>query len=438
MQAFEVNFDGLIGPTHNYAGLSFGNIASENNRGSLSSPKTAALQGLEKMKRLHDMGIKQAVLPPQPRPAFAFLKNVGFNGSDQNILAQTAQLNPQLLANAYSASAMWTANAAIVSPSADTRDGKVHITPANLITTLHRSLETQSTANILRQVFYDPDHFVHHDPLPAHSHFADEGAANHTRFAAGHGSAGVELFVYGRNAQGDSFPKIYPARQTRQACEAIVRNHLLDPHKVLLVQQNPTVVDQGVFHNDVICVANETALLYHEDAFVDTISVIEQLEHLLGAPLHKMCVRRQQVSVQKAVQTYLFNSQLVTLPQGGMAVIAPLECQKSKTVRACLDALANAPDTPVNQIHYFNVRESMRNGGGPACLRWRVVLTPAQFKTLHPHVLFTESLYERLKTWVHKHYRDRLSPPDLADPKLADESRNALAELEKIVQLSLL
>ena len=26
--AYEVNFDGLVGPTHNYAGLSYGNVAS--------------------------------------------------------------------------------------------------------------------------------------------------------------------------------------------------------------------------------------------------------------------------------------------------------------------------------------------------------------------------------------------------------------------------
>jgi succinylarginine dihydrolase len=107
MQTYEVNFDGLVGPTHNYAGLSFGNLASEKHRGIVSSPKKAALQGLEKMKRLHALGLQQGVLPPQPRPVFSFLRQMGFTGSELQIIARAAAVAPRLLANAYSASAMW-------------------------------------------------------------------------------------------------------------------------------------------------------------------------------------------------------------------------------------------------------------------------------------------------------------------------------------------
>jgi len=438
MAAYEVNFDGLIGPTHNYAGLSFGNIASEENRGAVSSPKAAALQGLAKMKRLHDMGLKQAVLPPQPRPVFSFLRQLGFGGSDKDIIAEAAIKAPHMLANAYSASAMWAANAAIVSPSADTKDGKVHFTPANLVTHMHRSLESRTTANILQQIFTDPKHFVHHEPLPNHTHFADEGAANHARFADSHGHPGVELFVYGRSAGGDAMPETYPARQTRAACEAIIRNHLLDPGKVLLTQQNPAVVDQGVFHNDVISVANETAFFYHEDGFVDTAAVVDTIERMLGKPLQRICVSRKQVSVKTAVKSYLFNSQLVTLPRGGMAIIAPMECRQNKTVSGYLDALVADKDTPVTQVHYLDVRESMRNGGGPACLRLRVVLTEAELAAVHAPILLDDRLYARLTGWVEKYYRDRITPEDLADPELAGESYDALAELERILQLSLL
>ncbi len=437
MVAYEVNFDGLVGPTHNYAGLAFGNIASGRNRGMRSSPRTAALQGLEKMKQLHDLGLEQAVLPPQPRPVFSFLRQLGFNGTDEQVIAKAAHA-PHILANAFSASAMWAANAAIVSPSADTRDEKVHFTPANLTTHLHRSLEPAGTARILRQIFADPKHFVHHAPLPGHPFFADEGAANHGRLTVTHGSPGVEIFVYGRSAGVAALPGTYPARQTKEACEAIIRNHRLDPDQVLLVQQNPAVVDQGVFHNDVISVANETVFLYHEDAFVDAASVIEQLEGMLGAPLKKIGITGKQVSVKQAVQTYLFNSQIVTLAQGDMAIVAPMECRKNHTVKRYLDALAADTANPVSQIHYLDVRESMRNGGGPACLRLRVVLTESELAAVHPHVLFDCHLYGRLKAWVEAHYRDQLSPQDLADPGLALESHKALAALEPILQLSIL
>lgn len=438
VQTFEVNFDGLIGPTHNYAGLSFGNLASDRNRGAVSSPKSAALQGLEKMKRLYDMGIKQAVLPPQPRPHLSFLRRLGFRGADEAVIAQAAASQPQLLANAYSASAMWAANAATVSPSADTQDGKVHLTPANLLTTLHRSLETDGTAAVLRQIFADSSCFVIHAPLPAHRHFADEGAANFCRFAVEHGKPGVEMMVYGTDADagGSTRPEKYPARQTRQACEAIFRNHRLDPGRTVFAQQNPAVVDRGVFHNDVIAVANETVFLYHEDAFVDTAAVVADIDERLGTKLQRLCVKREQVSVAEAVESYLFNSQLVTLPGGGMAVIAPEECRLNEAARSWLEDLPFG-DNPVEAVHYFDVRESMKNGGGPACLRLRVVLTEKELAAVHPHILFDEALYERLKAWVNRHYRDDLSAGELSDAALAAEAWVALQALEEILQLKL-
>jgi succinylarginine dihydrolase len=437
MDAFEVNFEGLIGPTHNYAGLSFGNLASEKYRGSASSPKTAALQGLAKMKRLHDLGVKQAVLPPQPRPDLAFLRRIGFDGDDARVIAR-ASASPRLLASAFSASAVWTANAATVSPSADTRDGKVHFTPANLATMLHRFLEPEHTAQVLRRIFADPAFFVHHAPLPAQSLFKDEGAANHVRFAQRHGAPGVEMLVYGCSA-GDGAPLTkYPARQTKEACEAIVRLHRLDPGRVLLVRQNPAAIDRGVFHNDVISVANETAFLYHEDAFVGTPEVLEQVEGMLGGGLQRMCVTRRQVRVEEAVASYLFNAQLVSLPAGGMALIAPLECRRSEAVKACLDGLLADDRNPVTAVHYFDVRESMQNGGGPACLRLRVVLTPEELAAVHPHVLFDHDLHASLTAWVTAHYRDTLNPQDLSDPSLALESRDALEALEEILKMKLI
>src|SRR5262245_13496570 len=270
--AHEINFDGLVGPTHNYAGLSYGNIASMKNKSAVSSPKQAALQGLEKMRLLAGLGVKQAILPPHERPHVATLRTLGFRGSDADVLKAAQKQDTVLLAAVCSSSNMWTANAATVSPSADTADGKVHFTPANLISQFHRSLEPPTTARLLGAIFPESAScFVHHPPLPCASHLSDEGAANHTRLARRHGEAGVEIFVYGRRAfdGADAGPRKFPARQTSEACAAIARNHQLDPGRVIFLRQSPAAIDAGAFHNDVVSVGNENVLLYHQAAYTD-------------------------------------------------------------------------------------------------------------------------------------------------------------------------
>src|SRR5882724_7204352 len=165
MSAVEVNFDGLVGPTHHYGGLGPGNLASARHRGLVSNPRAAALEGLAKMKVLMDLGVRQAVLPPHERPDVAALRRLGFEGSDGDVLAKAFRQAPELLSACASASAMWAANAATVSPAADTTDGRIHFTPANFPTELHRALEPPTTAGILQKIFADPTHFAHHAPL---------------------------------------------------------------------------------------------------------------------------------------------------------------------------------------------------------------------------------------------------------------------------------
>ena len=177
----EVNFDGLIGPSHNYGGMSDGNLASKTNAGDVSNPREAALQGLEKMRMLVRAGFVQGVLPPLARPNFGFLVDAGFIGSDANILEQAAEQAPRLLKAAYSASSMWTANAATVSTSADTELGRLHLTSANLSSMLHRSIEHPETTGTLAMIFEAEQAFSVHAALPMHAAFADEGAANHVR-----------------------------------------------------------------------------------------------------------------------------------------------------------------------------------------------------------------------------------------------------------------
>lgn len=436
MNYSEVNFDGLVGPTHNYAGLSYGNVASKSNANKASNPKKAALQGLEKMFTLSQMGLHQGVLAPNARPDLATLRALGFSGSDAHVISQAAKSAPQFLKACYSASSMWTANAATVSPSTDSGDGKVHFTPANLNNKIHRAIEAKNTSRILKATFADDNVFTHHDPLPQHPLFGDEGAANYTRLADSYGHSGLALFVYGEDMNSQVKPQVFPARQTRQASEAIARSHLLDPAQTLYIQQNPEVIDQGVFHNDVIAIGNENVFLFHQQAFYQQKKVIAKIRQYYtgNRPLHLIEVSNDDLTVADAVNSYIFNSQLISLPSGGMALIAPSECQTIDSVERYLAALCQASN-PINEVIYLDLKQSMQNGGGPACLRLRVTLSQQELNAVNQNCLMTEALYKTLTNWVNKHYRDRLIEADLADPSLLVESQQALDELTQILQL---
>ncbi|RDE18240.1 N-succinylarginine dihydrolase [Motiliproteus coralliicola] len=442
MKAFEANFDGLVGPTHNYAGLSFGNIASEGNQDRAANPKLAARQGLAKMKALHDRGFVQGVLAPQERPDIHTLRRIGFSGSDAQVLAQAAKKAPRILAACCSASSMWTANAATVSPSADAHDGRVHFTPANLTNKFHRSIEHNTTGRILAATFPSQRHFKHHPALPGVEHFGDEGAANHTRLCGSYGEQGIEFFVYGRHAFDETQPRPnrYPARQTLEASQAIVRSHQLNSAGVVLAQQNPSVIDQGVFHNDVIAVGNGNLLLCHEQAFLNQTEVKARLQRQFEIQtngrrkLHIVEINSEQLSVDEAVRCYLFNSQLLSLDDERMLIVVPEECRDNPKVWSLLEQI-KAADNPISEVVVFDLKQSMSNGGGPACLRLRVVLNEVELAATNQATLMSDALYARLNRWVDKHYRDRLLPADLADPQLLMESRTALNELTEILQL---
>ncbi|MDF2490353.1 MAG: succinylarginine dihydrolase [Pseudomonas sp.] len=439
MKSYEVNFDGLVGPTHNYGGLSYGNVASQSNSQQCSNPREAARQGLAKMKALVDMGFQQGVLAPQERPDVAALRRLGFSGSDAEVIQRAARESMPLLVASCSASSMWVANAATVSPSADTRDGRVHFTAANLNCKYHRSIEHPTTSRVLGAMFADDRHFAHHAALPAVAQFGDEGAANHTRLCREYGEAGVEFFVYGRSAFDSRYPapQKYPARQTLEASQAVARLHGLSEDGVVYAQQNPAVIDQGVFHNDVIAVGNGEVLFHHEDAFLDSDKVLAQLHAKLaskGGRFQPIGVPRSAVTVEDAVRSYLFNSQLLTRADGSMLLVVPEECRNNERVWSYLAQLTRQGG-PVGEVKVFDLKQSMQNGGGPACLRLRVALNETELAAVNPGVIMTAPLYDTLLQWVDRHYRDRMSDADLADPQLLDECRAALDELTQILKL---
>lgn len=435
MRAAEINFDGLVGPTHNYAGLSHGNIAATLNALEESKPRAGALEGLVKMRRMMEFGLVQAVLPPHERPHIPTLRRLGFSGSDRAIHEKAWTTAPELVRNVCAASAMWTANAATVTPSSDSSDGKMHITPANLVAMFHRSIEHEVTDRVMRAIFPEGRHFAHHPVLPEAPHFGDEGAANHNRFCTAYGAPGLHLFVHGKQAFGGAPPpQRFPARQTLEASQAIARQHGV--RRALHVRQNPLAIDAGAFHNDVVAVANRHVFFYHEQAFAEPDALEDDLRR--AAPEIDFAFLRvpaARLSLADAVTSYLFNSQLVGRPDSDrMTLILPMEVAETPSARKVVDSLL-ADGGPVGEAVYFDVRQSMRNGGGPACLRLRVVLDEAEQAALGAQVLLDAARIDALESWVRKHYRDRLRPADLGDPALLDEGRTALDELTGLLDL---
>ncbi|MEE9381119.1 MAG: N-succinylarginine dihydrolase [Hyphomonadaceae bacterium] len=438
MSAFEVNFDGLIGPSHNYGGLSDGNLASANNAGDVSNPREGALQGLEKMRLLLRAGVKQGVLPPLPRPDLHLLASAGFLGSDADMIEAAAKTAPALLKAAYSASSMWEANAATISPSADTSDKRLHFTSANLSTMLHRSSEHPDTTSLLHTIFENPDMFGVHAALPMHSSFADEGAANHVRLCEGHGASGVELFVYGRDA--DESIAGFPARQSRLASESVARGHGIDPARTVFARQSKTAIMAGAFHNDVVCVGTLDTLFFHEHAFEDTRCTLEALRRASEGlfELKPVMVPDAEVPLSDAISSYLFNSQLLQWPgEDRLVLLAPLETQETETTRAFCERMTDG-NGPIGRVQYVDVRQSMRNGGGPACLRLRVVMTEAELEAMRLGVMLDEAKIDALQEVVRAHYRDRLAPADLADPAFVEECWTAREALLKVLDLEAL
>lgn len=416
----EINFDGLVGPTHNYAGLSFGNRASASHAGQLSRPRTAALQGLEKMGRMIALGLRQGLLLPHERPCVPWLRQFGFSGTDEAVCATAWRNEPGLLRAAFSASAMWTANAATVSPAPDTRDGRCHLSVAGLGSMPHRSIEPAETERQLRTLCADTRHFAVHSPLPAV--FGDEGAANAMRLCAHHGAPGLEILVYGEGAPGG-----FPARQSRVASAAVARRHGLDPERTLLARQSDAAIQAGAFHNDVVAVANETVLLVHEQAFEQRDEVYAAIQRYLPE-VQILEVPRAAVSLEDAIRSYLFNAQLVTLPEGGMMLIVPEECRRNTAVAAWLETIL-AGNGPIRKVESLNLRESMQNGGGPACLRLRVVVDEAAEAALDRRFLLDEGRIAALMTLVDERWLERIQPDDLGHADLWADCRAARAAL---------
>jgi succinylarginine dihydrolase len=416
MALVEINFDGIVGPSHNYAGLSLGNLAAMGHAGDVSKPRAAALQGLEKMRANLALGLAQGLFIPHPRPDRKWLEELG---------SSVEMADPALAANAMSASAMWAANAATVSPAPDTEDRRCHLTVANLRSMPHRSHEWPATLAQLQLAFADTGSFTVHSPVPS---FGDEGAANHMRLTSAHNSAGIELFVYG--VSGGPFP----ARQHIEASKAIARLHRLDPDRTLFVQQSEEAIAAGAFHNDVVAVANERVLFAHEKAFANHDELLGELASKF-AELEYVEVSEDEVPLKDAIASYLFNAQLVSPPDGQTTLIVPGECRETPTVWSWVERHI-AGNGPIRRVEVVDVRQSMANGGGPACLRLRVVADPA---TVDRRFLVDEAKLDRIASVIERFWPAEIHIDELQVPALIQDvelARTKLLETLDLLQLA--
>jgi succinylarginine dihydrolase len=425
----EVNFDGLIGPTHNYSGLSEGNNASKENYSSPSNPKKAALQGIKKAETLISYGSQQGFFLPHERPFIPGLKKLGFNGTDEEILSLAFRHSKVLLNNFSSASSMWAANAATISPSPDTQDNKIHLTPANLNSMFHRSIETEFTYQQCKIIF-PKEYFEIHNPAVSISGYGDEGAANHLRISKSNNEKGFEIFVYGES--GFKIDKTLVKRQALEVSRSIAINHKLDMENTFFLQQKHQAIEEGSFHNDIVSLSNKNVFIAHEDAFQNRDDLKKML-NILESKIDNFQyieISNSEIPLKDIISSYLLNSQLITNVDNEMQLILPDEVKEYDNCLSWLDKLKQISD--VKLFDYVDIRQSMMNGGGPACLRLKVILNDEELESLNQNFLMNNERLESIKLLIEKEYRDVLYPDDLKDPSLLDESRRVLDELTKI------
>jgi succinylarginine dihydrolase len=312
-----------------------------------------------------------------------------------------------------------------VSPAPDTADGKCHLTVANLRTMPHRSHEWPNTYAQCALAFGDSAHFAVHQPVPAA--FGDEGAANHMRLATKHGDPGIEIFVYG--VSGGPFP----ARQHIEASKAVARLNRLDPKRSLFAQQSEEAIAAGAFHNDVVAVANERVLFAHELAFADKDALVAACERLVPG-FDYVEVPAAEVPLEDAIRSYLFNAQLVTPPDGQQTLIVPSEARETPTVWRWIERHV-AGNGPIRRVEVVDVRQSMANGGGPACLRLRIVADPA---TVDPRFIVDGAKLDQIAKVISDHWPEQIHHEELQRPSLiADIERARAALLEALDLLEL-
>ena len=442
MNLIDVQIDRLVGPTHHFGGLGVGNLASAQHAGDVSTPKAAALEGLDKMQRVASLGVPQCVLPPQERPCRDWLREFGFEGSVRQVLQSAYREAPEVLSAAMSCSAMWTANAGTVIPAVDSQAEMTAVTVANLNASLHRSIEPSQTTEDLRAIL--PASIRVMSAIPGGAAMRDEGAANHMRLAFGDGPA-IHVLVYGDESP---LPKKHWPRQTLAACRAIARRHQLRDENTFFIKQHPDAIDAGAFHNDVVAMSHEHLWIHHERAYLDAgeIERIEKRAHERvskqgGQKLLRIEIPESVLSLDDAVGTYLLNSQVLSVPSvdqsfeqeahQGFVMLCPRQVQQHPAALALVHRWCD--EGIFSEVQFVDLHQSMAGGGGPACLRLRVPMTADQVESLPASSRLTEPKADQLRGVIEDHYPDRLTLSDLTDPDVVEQATQAVEALRRVL-----
>lgn len=445
----ELNVDALPGPTHVFGGLGVGNVASMQSNQQPSFPKRAALQGLKKAALVARLGVPQFIWLPPQRPDLGLLRRIGFDGPRDQVLAAAFEQAPIAFAAAFSSAFMWAANSGTFSPGVDCADGKNHFTPANLISSWHRSGEASDRAADMQQMFASDagsslSGLVVHEPLPPLVPLRDEGAANHMRLSDASGRRGINLLVHGDGP--DSHTSRFTLRHTQAASRAIAQLHTLDQRDTFFLQQHPEAIGAGAFHNDVIATSHRDLLIYHEKAFVfgdsDLIAIQQRFEQKCGSPLRTIKISERQLSLAAAIESYFFNSQILTpLAHDGssseaMVLVCPEQCRANQQARAVVEGLVNDDRCPIQSVHYVELGQSMSGGGGPACVRLRIPLEADQLSSLGRAARLTPQLHDALFAAIEATYPDSLSLRDLLDVEVIQATQRAAETLRRVLEPS--
>ena len=309
----------------------------------------------------------------------------------------------------------------------DNIDNAIHITVANLNSMMHRSIEPKFTYKMLKRILNKKVNI--NKSLLNLPNIGDEGAANHIRIAERHNVPGYQIFVY--SSENISHAKTIE-RQSLIGSKLIARKNCVEDQRVFYLQQSNRAIRYGSFHNDIVSTANENIFIYHEEAFESTqeLKVILAKLKKLVPNFKPIKILNSEIDLQTIVSSYLLNSQLISLPSGGMMFLLPSEVKQYPNCMQWLEKIS--AEEEIKKIKFIDVKQSMRNGGGPACLRLRMIFNENEISSVNKNFLLDDNKIDLLTNLIENKYRDRLQPDDLLDPNLADESLEILDALTKI------
>ncbi|RAP29456.1 hypothetical protein DID78_03615 [Candidatus Marinamargulisbacteria bacterium SCGC AG-343-D04] len=426
MSYSSVFIDGLMGPSYHFGGLSLGNTWSETHFKEISFPKKAALEGLHKMFEVYSLGLHQYVLPPVRKDVSALFRSLGYDHFNSESLRELFSVNPYFVSSVFSSSSAWLANIGHVTPACDSFTHKMNVTPANLNYCFHRSCDVEGYRDLLSTLFENCHDVVLHRPIT--SSFGDEGSANTVRLSASSGE-GFFLYVYGKTVDR-TYSHKYPARQSKEAFDILVKQHHVS-RKFVMVQQSQEAIDAGVFHNDVICFGLENLLIVHESAFEnqeEVMSYVKELyEETFSEDLQVIVISREMMSLEEAVKSYFFNSQLLPLSDGGFHCFVSTHSRKYSALEQVLQYIQS--ECSRFSYSYVECDESIKNGGGPACLRLGFVASEHDRKLLNDAFLLTQERYDFLYSFISRHYPDEMQFEQLRDYEFLCECREIVDSL---------